>query len=249
MTDYPIPKRASLDDIKDILKAYYLEGAHSEPVSTNAVENAANMSDKVGRQTKFLVGIGLLKKEGRSGRILTEDGEDIAEALMAGNETLAKSLMSDTLSEWEFTSKITGFLRMQRPEPVESDRLLEYISANSSSSDKRGRKTLINLLEWCQIIKNTEDGYELSKRGGEEDSDEVKESEDTNSKTDRSTEVETATEETATAYTPNVTEASVEESTANVNIQIEISGSDDPANVEQVITAVKNALDPDSDGE
>ena len=91
MSDLEVPKRVSLEDIKDILKAYYIEGAHQEAVSTDAIKATADMGDKVGRQTSFLVQLGLLNKEGHD-RHLTDDGGDISEALMSGNESLAKSL-------------------------------------------------------------------------------------------------------------------------------------------------------------
>lgn len=155
MPEFQIPKRASLEDIKSILKGYYVEGAHNEPVRTSNVESTTQLGDKVGRQTPFLVEIGLLEKDGRK-RSLTEVGAEIAEALMGGGEAMAKSELRDVLMEWEFTSKITGFVRMQGP--VEEDQLNEYIKANAAADDDRGKETLLDLYLWTDILKKSGEG-------------------------------------------------------------------------------------------
>lgn len=172
MVQYPIPKRVSIEDIKDILKAYYVEGAHDGPVSTSAVEDTAQLPDRVGRQTDFLEGVGLLEKEGRQ-RVLTSAGAEIAEALMGGGEEMAKSRMREALTDWEFTSKIQGFVRMQGP--VEEGQLLEYITANVESGDTRGKRTLLEIFQWADILSESEEGvYSVveSKPSSEKDSEE-----------------------------------------------------------------------------
>lgn len=241
MTEFAIPKRASVDDLKDILKAYYIEGAHATSVSTDSVEATADMGDKVGRQTNFLVEVGLLSKEGRE-RKLTQDGEAAAEALMGGNEGMSRSLMRDVLHSWEFTKKINGFVKMQQPDHVQKDRLLEYISANASSTDSRGRKTLVNLLTWTDILSEGEDGYVLSEEhnNGEEIQINRSKSESKQENGDETQSPQRIKKEDAHENTPCHTSFSV---------NIELSSSDDPSEIKSVIQATRKALLEDLDAE
>lgn len=238
MTDFAIPKRVSVEDLKDILKAYYIEGAHSEPVRTDSVENTAGMGDKVGRQTNFLIDVGLIIKQGRK-RALTEDGESIAEALMGGNESLAKSLTRETLNEWKFTDKIKGFVRMQEPEPVEQARLMEYISANANSTDNRGRRTLIEFLVWADILDKEESGYTLSERH----SDGV--GKETESDTDSDGELSADSGEKIRNIVGGTT--SSKSASEAISINVEISATDEPADIESAILAARRALTKDID--
>lgn len=244
MSELEIPKRASLDDIKDILKAYYLVGAHTEAVSTKEVEDTAQLGDKVGRQTKFLLALGLLSREGRKRR-LTEDGESIAEALMAGNESLSKSLMRETLNEWKFTDKITGFVRMQEPQPVEENRLREFISANAGSSDSRGQKALLELLRWANILDAGEDGYVISNSSAEEVQQEDLENEQSSEAKEQVSGRKELEETDVQGSTESLQLPSSSVKTEGFGLNIEVSGSDDPENVEKVITAVRRALQKD----
>jgi len=232
MTQFPIPKRVSLDDLKDIIKAYYVEGAHNNPVRTADVEDTAQLADRVGRQTPFLVSIGVLEKEGRQ-RILTEEGEDIAEALMGGNEEIARSRMRETITSWEFTSKIQGFVRMQGP--VDDDQLSEYLSANIESSDDRGKRTLIDLFLWADILERSEEDEYVTSDGsakpniheeGSEDSDDIPEPPSSPS-LDQT--------ESGNRNGKRSAEASIE-------IDFSFSAEDDPGDIEEVIEAVRRGL-------
>lgn len=154
MVQFAIPKRVNLDDIKNILKAYYVEGAHNEEVSTKSVEDTAQLSDKVGRQTNFFEEVGIIERVGKK-RKLTKPGEEVAEALMGGNEEKAKARMREVLTDWEFTSKIQGFVRMQGP--VEREQLLEYITANVESDDSRGKDSIVEMLLWANLLEESEE--------------------------------------------------------------------------------------------
>lgn len=157
MTEYEIPKRASRDQLLSILKAYYLEGAHNDAVTTSAVENTLGTSDIVGRQTAFLTEIGILEKEGTKRR-LTETGEKISEAIMAENDELAKSLFATNLQDWEFVVDITKFVQM-RDDGASRDSLAEFLDANASSSDRTGINSLIDILTWSGVLEKAEDGF------------------------------------------------------------------------------------------
>jgi hypothetical protein len=247
MTEFPIPKRVSADDIKDILKAYYIEGAHNEPVKTAPVEDSSGLSDRVGRQTKFLVELGLLEKNGRE-RSLTNDGEDVAEALMGGNESLAKSLMREVFTDWEFTGKIRGFLRMNEPEPTDTDRLLEYIDANTSGSDKRGYSTLIELLVWVDLLEETEDGYSLSDGKKDQKDSTVKDDVPNDKKPSKERE---DIQRDDVAEMPNIKSdqnigALVADSGKfSFSIEMTVSPEDNPDEVESIVSAVRRGLKRD----
>lgn len=232
MAQFPIPKRVSLDDLKDIIKAYYVEGAHNNPVSTSAVDDTAQLADRVGRQTPFLVSIGVLEKEAQQ-RILTDEGMEIAEALMGGNEEIARSRMRETITSWEFTSKIQGFVRMQGP--VDDDQLSEYLSANIESSDDRGKRTLIDLLLWADILEQSdEDEYVTSDGSAKPDP-----GEDGSDESDEKSESPSKTSFDQTDSSERYREQSSE---ASVNIDFSFSAEDDPADIEAVIEAARRGL-------
>ena len=240
MSDFEVPKRVSLDDLRDILKAYYIEGAHQEAVSTDAIKATADMGDKVGRQTNFLTQIELLNKEGHDRR-LTDHGGDISEALMSGNESLAKSLFREALNEWEFTEKIRGFVRMKDPEPVEEDRLMEYISANANSSDKRGRQSLLDLLEWVSIVEGSEEGYTVSNTTNEtkpQTEDQIEELDEKKGGVQVGGMDEVSDGQSSNVQSPIVVGP-------EISVRVEISPADDPEEIESAILAARSALEKD----
>lgn len=238
MVQFNIPKRVDLNDIKNILKAYYVEGAHNHGVSTNSVEETAQLSDRVGRQTNFLEEIGIIEKKGKK-RKLTQSGEEIAEALMGGNEEQAKARMRKLLTDWEFTSKIQGFVRMQGP--VQKEQLLEYITANIESGGKRGKNTIIHLFLWSNLLEESEEGTYSVAQGqqsskDEEEQSESKESTNKNTKESSWTEVKKADSEK---------ESSNNSQNTSINVKFEFSADDDPNKITKVIKAARMGLTED----
>lgn len=240
MSEYEVPKRVSADGLKNIIKGYYLEGAHNEPVKTKGVEKTTDMGDRVGRQTKFLNEIGIVNKSAgnRGERKLTKEGESIAEALMGGNNTLAQSLMRDLLEGWEFTEKITGFIDMNEGSISENE-LIEYMSANATSTNKTGHRALIDLLVWSNILTE-EDGKYLVK--------ETKESEEAE-EADEGGEDDTNQEEAKTEHAgqdvivePTDEVGSLDAGGKVVNIEFSFNADDSPENIEEVILAARRAL-------
>lgn len=236
MVQYAIPKRVGLDDIKDILKAYYVEGAHNEPVSTQAVEDTAQLSDRVGRQTGFLEEVGLIEKAGQQ-RVLTDSGEEIAEALMGGGEEQAKVRMRELLTDWDFTSKIQGFVQMQGP--VEYNQLIEYITANAKSDDERGKDTLINTLLWADILDESEDSlYSVAKPKSAE----IEETEASELTGDSDTITDNG-ESSERTYSHEKERAYPQES--DVDVEFSFTAEDDPKQIKKVIKAARQALRAD----
>lgn len=232
MVEYPVPKRVSADDVKNILKGYYLEGAHNEPVKTDEVENTIQLVDRVGRQTEFLVDIGLLETHGHQ-RGLTSGGESIAESLVGGSSDLARKLMRESLADWEFTDKITGFIDMQGGS-IPGDELIDYISANATTSNKQGIRALIDLLVWSDVLSEDNQGKYFLSDGSEipvEDEAETPEVEDVGEPSDMVTVDEG---ETRTSETPG---------SANIQINLEFSGQDSPSHIEKIIHSIRKALD------
>lgn len=226
MAEFEIPKRIALDDLKDLLKGYYLEGAHNDPVSTSAIKDTTQLGDRVGRQTDFLVSVGLLEKEGRK-RKLTESGGEIAEALMGGSEEIARARMRDVVTDWEFTNKIQGFLRMQGP--VSDKQLTEFITANVNSDDDRGKKTLIDLLVWAKVIEQDEEGYVVSE--GKLSTEQIDDNGDS--------EQEIAEEPTS--------EGVLTKTSDNLTVHFEFEASDNPEDITKVILAARRGLMTDID--
>lgn len=233
MPQYSIPKRVGLDDIKDIIKAYYVEGAHQEPVSTKTVEDTAQLPDRVGRQTDFLEEVGLLELVGRE-RKLTAAGEEIAEALMGGGEEQAKVRMRELFTDWDFISKIQGFVQMQGP--VEESQLEEYIKANAKSDDQRGKETLIETLLWADILDQSEDGlYSVAqpKSPKGDESKPQRSSGDGKPISEKGAEKPSEKADEKWPKSPGKSE---------LNIEFSFTADDDPQQIKKVIRAAREAL-------
>jgi hypothetical protein len=247
MAEYDIPSRISAEQLLDVIRGYYAKNAHEEPVSTGEVEDITQLTDKVGRQTKFLHDIGILKSRGHK-RELTEEGTVIGKALFKENEKQAKTQLHTLLSEWTASDELMPFIKMQNPDREE---VLDYLEPESASSDSRGLDALLDLYEWAGVIEQDEEGlYSPSEppkpgtsnpaeqSGGEQAFDSENSREGTGT-SDAETNIESG--DGASAPTSS-TDTKVHD---QVQIELSFTAEDDPEDIKRTVLAVREALSED----
>lgn len=124
-----------------------------------AVEEETGIADTVGRKTRFLEEVGLLEPEGQKHR-LTETGDEIARALGAGRDDVARERLRSTLVDWPVTEEVRGVVREN---PLPEAELVPVIAAAmeqdpDSARVRSGITTLLELFEWTDLLASDEEG-------------------------------------------------------------------------------------------
>ncbi|MFB6234506.1 MAG: hypothetical protein ABEH81_02785, partial [Halopenitus sp.] len=163
MTEHHVPKGVSLETLKEVLAGWAAVGAASEPQYTSEVESVTELSDTVGRQTRFLEDVGALAAEGQKHR-LTEAGDELASALAVDEEERAKDAARDLLSSWDVTRRVRGLVRGN---PLSEDDLVDHVITvvdedHDSGRVRSGVSTLLEFMEWAELLnRDLEDRYRL----------------------------------------------------------------------------------------
>lgn len=248
MADYAIPKRVSFDRLTDIIGGWYRVGAHKEGKRTSDVEEETGITNHVGRQNEFLVSIGILSKEGYD-RKLTEEGYNLAEALVIDDVPTAKSEMRSLLENWDFTDLLKRYFKAN--EPIDQDSLSKKV-CDIVGKDPEGKTTgvhaLIDTYEWAGVIELNESGeYTLSKE--KKKTEEGKKTEPQEEKTGElgsSKEQELARSDEVNSKPPE-RQVLRETEDAQFQINLNLSGEENPEKVAKLIKRIRVALEKDMD--
>ncbi|MFT4904267.1 MAG: hypothetical protein ACI8UR_000823 [Natronomonas sp.] len=159
MADHSIPKGVSLDTLQDILTGWASVGAAQEPHYTTDIEEHAGVTDAAGRQNEFFEALGILEKVKQKHR-LTETGADIAGALLVAEEEKAVENLREQLESWPVTEEIQGVVRGN---PLSEENLIPVVAAMTgedpeSSRVETGTRTLLEMLEWIDLLERDADG-------------------------------------------------------------------------------------------
>ncbi|WP_218779108.1 hypothetical protein, partial [Halobacterium hubeiense] len=159
MATHHIPKGVSLDTLREIIAGWDAVGAAAEPKYTTAVEEATDISDAVGRQTRFLEDVGVLTGEGQQHR-LTDRGQALAGALAVDDEERASGRARELLADWPVTEELRGIVRGN---PSTEDELVPLVAAITghdpeASRVRSGITTLLELYDWVGLLDRDEDG-------------------------------------------------------------------------------------------
>lgn len=157
--EYHVPKGVGLDTLREILAGWDAVGAGAEPQYTADVEEATGISDAVRRQTRFLEDLGVLESEGQKHR-LTHRGEQLASALANGDEARAREAARQLLATWPLTEEVRGIVRGN---PTDESELVDLVATMvdedaDSSRVRSGVSTLLELLEWAQLLERDSAG-------------------------------------------------------------------------------------------
>ncbi len=157
--NYHVPKGVSLETLFEILSGWSAVGAAAEPQYTADVEELTEIADAVRRQTRFLEDVGVLEPEGQKHR-LTDRGEALASALAIDEPQRAREAAREVLSDWRLTDEIRGVVREN---PVPEDELVDLVATLAdedvdSSRVRSGVSTLLELLEWADLLERDASG-------------------------------------------------------------------------------------------
>jgi hypothetical protein len=237
MSEYNIP-RSQLDVVKNIIIGWYRAGADTEPQSNGDVEDFTSISKStVSRQNKFLTELGILQEDGRKRR-LTESGIELAEALAKGDSIKAKEKMRSILDEWALTERFYSIVDMSGPMAEDE---MEQELASITGREREGRSatglsTLVSLYEWAGFFEYDENKEEYRAL--------PKPERPSTEQSEPSQKKESASQTDGSDHQSETSSTSVErvESDFPIQISVEISGDDDPANVEELIKSIRRGL-------
>lgn len=231
MGNYAIPKRLSFDKTKKVLKGWYLSDADKEPVSSSKVKDRTGINE-ASRLNNFFVETDILDKDGRS-YTLTPDGEELTKAISRNNEEKAKSLLGERIKESAAVDELLSYIEIN--EPLEKSEiksyLVELVNADNSGQ-KTGVNTLIEMIEWSELIEKTDGGFKASRN--------IQDYEDVESTSKQDGEVD----ENQTSET--VTRTSYQEEN-KLEVNLNLSGDEKPEDVKELIVAVREGLDEEID--
>ncbi|PHQ38580.1 hypothetical protein DJ69_10830 [Halorubrum persicum] len=179
MGEHHVPKGVSLDTLREIVAGWAAVGAAVEPRYTADVEDATGISDAVGRQTRFLEDIGVLERSGQQHE-LTDEGQALAGALVAEDQSLAAERGRELLTDWELTETLRGVLRQN---PMDRDDLVAVVASLAGADPSAGRvqsgvTTLLDLFEWTGVLTRDDDRYRLPEGASDEERDSTADGDD-----------------------------------------------------------------------
>lgn len=154
-----IPKGVSLDTLLQIVAGWSAVGAAAEPKYTSTVEDATDIADAVGRQTRFLEELGLLEPEGQQHR-LTDRGQALAGAVAVEDEVQARKHAREALAEWPVTVQVRGIVRENPTAEADLVPLVAAVTGQDLDADRvrSGLTTLLELYDWAGLLDRDEEG-------------------------------------------------------------------------------------------
>lgn len=261
MSRYEIPK-ASDKVIKQSVMGFYRASDAGEAIDHDeAAEESESSGDVIRRQKKFLADIGILEKEGRSDYALTEDGRDLGRALTHERDDAARDKMREIFNSWQAVADIKDDLSSDYVSKEEVRNSIAFITENELDSTRlsAGANGLIDLLEWAEILETNEEGeYRVVKKTVDEapsssssvESDKVEEEPELGeierkeeaqvTNTNQCTEENQGTKPEFDHQTGSSSEMS---SPNSLNINLELSGDEDPENVRELLLAIRMGLE------
>ena len=250
MVDHPVPK-TQIETLREIIEGYYEAGEVDELVDQEDVVPETDLGeDVIRRQKKFLADIGILEKDGYDYTLL-ESGNQIGRALAFDRESNAKENFKQLLVGWDVTSELQGDLgddEYDREDVIDS---LAYITETDSSNDRKrtGLSALIDLYQWTGILSENSDGkYHVPNPGSREEeikseteanSDESQDNDESDTK--QTVQLSENSDPSDTNVSPSIQE--VADSDGRISIDINLSGEENPQNVENLILSVRRGLD------
>jgi len=169
MPEHPLPKGVRFERLREILVGWADAGAVTTPRYTSDVEDVVDVSDAVGRQTRFLEAIGVLVPDGQRHR-LTPEGAALAAALAADDEDAARERLRERLDGWALTDAV-------RDAAPASEDDLEAAIADAAGRDldtsrvRTGVETLLDCYAWAGLVERDGDTYRAAERDDRTDLD------------------------------------------------------------------------------
>lgn len=240
-----IPK-ANSNKLKEVLAGYDKVAEAGEVVSDEEVGEARNVGeDTARRQKKFLCEIDVIKN-GHDYR-LTEEGQQLGKYIRFNQDDQARESLRALLDDYE---PIPELLSHIDSDGIEHDNLVDKVgfvteSELTTSRKKSGAEAIVELLEWTDFItSDEEDIFHLFE--GNESSNES-ESSESSSKTAANSQGAINERQAERSRTNEVdsNDRTLGVQSGAVDIQLELTGDEDPENVRKIILAARKGLQQD----
>lgn len=240
---HPIPK-TSIEKLKEVLAGYNKVWDAGDEIDDSEVAAVRDVSQDIARrQKKFLEGIGVLEKDGRS-YLLTEEGHELGRLVRFNEDDAAGKLLREFLDGWEPTEEVLAHVDGEMGLEELSGKVA-LVTANelSTKRKKTGARTVIELLEWAGYIEESNGKYSISE-----------ESQETETVANQPSQARPESPEPAqTTEQPHARPVAMANGataqTGNIDISLDISGSDDPENVRQLLLAIRRGSQGEIDGD
>lgn len=244
---HPIP-RATLDTLREVLAGYNKIAEPGEKITDEGVEEARGVSENTAkRQKKFFVDIGILEKDGYD-HLLTEVGDELGHLIVFNQDGDAKAIFRDLLDDWEPTAEILSHVDSEgiSREDLTDKVALVTVTELTTKRKEYGAGAIVDALEWTGFIEQNEDGTYYRSEGQPEPTSEEAAEEEVASQEPPAQPEPTGMAEPRPQ--PNVDGEAVATPTVGrtgVDINLDVSGTDDPENVRQLLLAIRKGSQED----
>lgn len=249
---HAIPK-TTLESLNEAVAGYNKIADPGDEISDEGVAEVRDISeDNATRQKRFFAEIGVLEKDGHD-YYLTERGHELGRLIRFNQDEDAGELYKELLDDWEPTAEILAHIDEGGITGDDLSDKVALVTANelTTARKQRGAQTVVELLEWTGMIEEEDGAYYIPQDGETVQYDES-ETESESDPSPSSTALEQSKlpiESQTSQSTPNGGERELEipVQTEGIDISLDISGSDDPENVEQILLSIRRGLEKDLD--
>lgn len=243
---HAIPK-ASIDSLDEVLAGYNKTTEAGELIDDDEVADVRDLTKDVAkRQKKFFAEFGVLEKDGRNYR-LTEEGDTLGKYIRFNQMEDAAVAVAKFLDEWEPTAEILAHLGNEGLTKGELVDKIALVTANDITNWRKeaGVSALIAMLERAELIGTEDDKY-YQNEGSQSSSGDALAASAGQSETEAIEQPEPVAEPTVSEV-PVTQPGSTQVQTSGLNISLDISGSDDPENVRQLLLAIRHGVEANLD--
>jgi len=236
---HEIPKTIP-DTIDEVVAGYNKTTDVGEEISDEDVAEMRDVSeDTAGRQKKFLADIGVLDKNGYD-YSLTEKGNELGELARFNQQEEAAKVYRELFDEWEPTEEILGHVGEDglSLDGLANKVALVTVNELNSPRKQRGAETVVKLLERAGFLRQEDGVYRISENSEPDEKEETETYSTTDNAAERTSQPDVKSESPSSAN-GGVAGRQPSAQTGGVNISLDISGSDDPENVRQLLLAIR----------
>jgi hypothetical protein len=241
-----IPK-TTLESLNEVVAGYNKTADVGDLVDDEEISEVRDVGeDNAGRQRKFLAEIGVLRRDGYD-YYLTEKGNELGHLIRFNEQEDAGKIYRELLDDWEPADEILAHLDDEGLDLEDLVDKVALVTANELSSRRNelGAETIVDLFEWAGYLEEEDGIYRVA----EESKVEEREEETLGISSDSPVESEQVEAQTGPPASANGGVAKRQQSiqTGGLNISLDISGSDDPENVRQLLLAIRQGTQENVD--
>jgi hypothetical protein len=244
---HAIPKTV-LESLNEVVAGYNKIADAGEEIDDESVADVRDVSeDNARRQKKFFAEIDILDKNGHDYH-LTEQGNKLGRLIRFDRQEDAAELYGELLDDWPPTAEILANVDDDGYSLDDLADKVALVTANELTTRRkeRGAETIVELLKWTGFLEEEDGIYRISEnpRANERENAETlgMSGESANGAEQSDSQVESPP-----SANGGVTGRQSSVQTGGLDISLNISGSDDPENVRQLLFAIRQGTQEDVD--